>query len=150
MNRLTKPKFKNLMIKFNIDTMPQAAQEFLKLTKDSTLFAFHGTMGAGKTTFITQLCRALGVEQDVINSPTFSIVNEYLTSNNQMLYHFDFYRINNPQEALDFGLYDYFDSGNICFMEWPEQIEPLLPDHVQHVYIQVNEDDSRTITLNPQ
>ena len=106
--------------------------------------------GAGKTTFITQLCRALGVEQDVINSPTFSIVNEYLTSNNQMLYHFDFYRINNPQEALDFGLYDYFDSGNICFMEWPEQIEPLLPDHVQHVYIHVNDDDSRTITLNPQ
>ena len=136
------------MITFQKEEIANAAKEFIAQNSDKRLFAFHGSMGAGKTTFITQLCRELGVEQDVINSPTFSIVNEYLSNNYGMIYHFDFYRINNPQEALDFGVYDYFDSGNICFMEWPEQIETLLPDDVIHVNIIVNDDDSRTVSCS--
>ncbi len=136
------------MITFQKEEIANAAKEFIAQNRDKLLLAFHGSMGAGKTTFITQLCRELGVDQDVINSPTFSIVNEYLSNNYGMIYHFDFYRINNPQEALDFGVYDYFDSGNICFMEWPEQIETLLPDDVIHVNIIVNDDDSRTVSCS--
>ena len=103
-------------------------------------------MGAGKTTFCTALCRVLGVESDTVSSPTFAIVNEYLTSAGETVYHFDFYRISRPEEALDIGLYDYLDSGVLCLMEWPENVEGLLPEETLHVSIEVGEDGSRTLS----
>ena len=108
------------------------------------VFAFHGTMGAGKTTFIRALAGVLGVKDDAVNSPTFSIVNEYM-SDRGMVYHFDFYRINTPQEALDFGLYDYLDSGSICLLEWPELVEELLPDDAVRVEITELPDGRRAL-----
>ena len=109
------------------------------------LFAFYGQMGAGKTTLIKAICQQLGVTEEA-NSPTFAIVNEY-ESQKGAIYHFDFYRINRPEEALDFGLFDYFDSGNICLMEWPECIEPLLPDDTIKIQISVIDDNTRKITI---
>ena len=113
--------------------------------QNGQLFAFYGQMGAGKTTLIKAICKELGV-QDEVNSPTFAIVNEY-EGTNQTIFHFDFYRINRPEEALDFGLYDYFASGNICLMEWPECIEPLLPDDTIKIQISVIDDNTRKITI---
>ena len=98
-------------------------------------------------TFIKQLSKQLGVDGDV-TSPTFSLVNEYHTNLDNTLYHFDFYRIENPEEALDFGLYEYLDSGNICLMEWPEMIEDLLPEETVKVEISLENDNSRTIKFN--
>jgi tRNA threonylcarbamoyladenosine biosynthesis protein TsaE len=108
------------------------------------VFAIYGKMGAGKTTFIKAVCQTLGVE-DVINSPTFAIVNEYIDGQGQPIYHFDFYRIKTPQEVLDIGYEDYVYSGHVCFMEWPELVENLLPDDVVKVTIEENEDGSRTV-----
>ena len=113
-----------------------AAQEFLRLIGDSRLVAFHGSMGAGKTTFITAICRCLGVGGDAVASPTFAIVNEYRRPGGESVFHFDFYRLENPAEALDIGLYDYLDSGCLCLMEWPENIEGLLPEETLHVTIE--------------
>ena len=104
-----------------------------------------GYMGAGKTTFTTALCHALGVK-DAVCSPTFTIVNEYLDGNGEPIYHFDFYRITKPSEAMDIGLYDYLDSGSLCLMEWPENIEELLPEETLKVSIKVNDDLSRTLS----
>ena len=103
-------------------------------------------MGAGKTTFTTAICHQLGVRDDAVSSPTFSIVNEYKRGDGQSMYHFDFYRIEHLEEALDIGLFDYLDSGCLCIMEWPENIEALLPDDTLKVYIRVNDDLSRTIS----
>ena len=125
-----------------IDT---AAQEFLSRISGSSLVAFYAPMGAGKTTFTTAVCRCLGVEDDAISSPTFSIVNEYRCADGTPVYHFDFYRINKLEEALDIGLYDYLDSGCLCLMEWPENIEDLLPEEILKVHIRVNHDESRTL-----
>ncbi len=131
----------------NLETIGQAATEFIEKMGDRTVFAFHGSMGAGKTTFIKAVCEALGVE-DVINSPTFAIVNEYRSATTgELIYHFDFYRINKIAEAEDIGTEDYFYSGAICFIEWPEKIEELLPFDVVHVTITEQEDGSRTIEL---
>ncbi|MCD8193026.1 MAG: tRNA (adenosine(37)-N6)-threonylcarbamoyltransferase complex ATPase subunit type 1 TsaE [Tannerellaceae bacterium] len=131
----------------NPETIGQAATEFIEKMGDRTVFAFHGAMGAGKTTFIKAVCEALGVE-DVINSPTFAIVNEYRSATTgELIYHFDFYRINKPAEAEDIGTEDYFYSGALCFIEWPEKIEELLPFDVVHVTITEQEDGSRTIEL---
>ena len=113
--------------------------------QNGQLFAFYGQMGAGKTTLIKAICQQLGVTEEV-NSPTFAIVNEYEGAKST-IYHFDFYRINHPEEALDFGLFDYFDSGNICLMEWPECIEPLLPDDTIKIQISVIDDNTRKITI---
>ena len=109
----------------SLDMVNQVAQQFIAAMGDHKLFAFYGEMGAGKTTFIKALCDALGVV-DVVNSPTFAIANDYETNVGDHIYHFDFYRLKTPQEALDFGVEDYFYSGCICFMEWPEQIGDLL------------------------
>lgn len=131
----------------SLDHIQEAAQSFIDHIGDNTIFAFYGHMGAGKTTFIKAVCEALGVE-DVINSPTFAIVNEYLAKDDLTIYHFDCYRINKISEALDMGCTEYFDSGNICFIEWPENIAELLPYDTVKVNITVNDDDSRTIVMS--
>ena len=134
-------------IKINsIDEIGAAAKEFVAAMGDITVFAFYGKMGAGKTTFIKAVCEELGVE-DVINSPTFAIVNEYVDGNGSPVYHFDFYRIKNMQEVMDMGYEDYVYSGNVCFMEWPELIENLLPDDAVKVVIEEETDGSRTVKL---
>jgi len=126
--------------------LDRAAREFLSLTAGSSLFAFYAPMGAGKTTFISALCRNLGVNGEAISSPTFAIVNEYRSGNGGSIYHFDFYRIGKEAEALDIGLYDYLDSGSLCLMEWPENVESLLPQETVRVHITVNPDESRTVS----
>ena len=125
--------------------LERAAREFLEKIGDSTLVAFFAPMGAGKTTFTTALCKVLGVT-DPVGSPTFAIVNEYMTADGDPMYHFDFYRINKLSEAIEIGLYDYLHSGGLCIMEWPENIEQLLPEDTLRVHITVNPDQSRTLT----
>ena len=124
----------------------RAAGEFLKETEGHKLIAFYAPMGAGKTTFTTAICRVLGVAQDAVSSPTFSIVNEYRLPGGDPVFHFDFYRINKLSEALDIGFYDYIDSGALCLMEWPENIEDLLPEETLRVSITVSPDGSRTLS----
>ena len=131
----------------SLDTIRQAAKEFIAEMDDRTVFAFRGDMGAGKTTFIKAICEELGVE-DVINSPTFAIINEYRSSETgELIYHFDFYRINKLSESEDIGTEDYFYSGALCFIEWPEKIEELLPGDVVEVAITENPDGSRTVEV---
>lgn len=130
----------------DIDHIREAARAFIDNIGTATVFAFYGNMGAGKTTFIKAVCEELGV-QDVINSPTFAIVNEYEAGNGDTIYHFDCYRINKIVEALDMGCPDYFDSGNLCLIEWPENIAELLPDDTVAVRITVNDNESRSITI---
>ena len=129
----------------SLEDLDRAAKEFLKAIGDATLVAFYAPMGAGKTTFTTAVCKALGVQEDAISSPTFAIVNEYRGGAGQPIYHFDFYRIERPEEALDIGLYDYLDSGDLCLMEWPENIDARLPEETLKVFITVNPDGSRTL-----
>lgn len=132
----------------SLDTIREAAREFISRMDDRTVFAFHGEMGAGKTTFIKAICEELGVE-DVINSPTFAIINEYRSSTTgELIYHFDFYRINKLSEAEDIGTEDYFYSGALCFIEWPEKVEDLLPGDVVEVNIVENADGTRTVTVD--
>ena len=130
----------------NLAGLDAAAEEFLKETGDRRIIALYAPMGAGKTTFTAALCKKLGVKEDAVSSPTFAIVNEYRTGDGGTMYHFDFYRINKESEALDIGLYDYLDSGRTCIMEWPENIEGLLPDDTLRVTIKVNPDQSRTLS----
>jgi len=119
----------------SLDTIREAARNFIREMGDCTVFAFYGDMGAGKTTFIKAICEELGVE-DVINSPTFAIVNEYRSARTgELIYHFDFYRISELREAQDIGAEDYFYSGALCFIEWPEKIENLLPDDTRRIVI---------------
>ena len=129
-----------------LEDLERAAREFLKEIGDRTLVAFYAPMGAGKTTFTTAVCKVLGVQEDAVSSPTFAIVNEYRTADGSPLFHFDFYRIERLEEALDIGLYDYLDSGCLCLMEWPENIEDLLPEETLKVTIQVAPDGSRTLS----
>ena len=142
-----------MMIKIqDIDTIREAAREFIAQIGNPRVFAFYGKMGAGKTTFIKAVCEELGVE-DVITSPTFAIVNEYsspLTVNQlplSSIYHFDFYRIKKLEVVYDMGYEDYFYSGSLCFIEWPELIEPLLPDDAVRVTIAEQPDGTRTVCL---
>lgn len=129
-----------------LEGIDAAAQEFLSAIGDNHLIAFYAPMGAGKTTFTTALCRVLGVREDAVSSPTFSIVNEYRTSAGESVYHFDFYRISKIAEALDIGFYDYIDSGCLCIMEWPENIEELIPDETLRVSISVLPDGTRVLS----
>ena len=126
----------------------EAAQSFIEHMPASTVYAFYGKMGAGKTTFIKAICQELGVEEEV-TSPTFAIVNEYgLPENSQwgdVLYHFDFYRIKKTEEVYDMGYEEYFYSGDVCFIEWPELIEDLLPDDAVRVSINEIEDGKREV-----
>ena len=130
-----------------IKDIDRAAEEFLRKIGDRKLVAFFAPMGAGKTTFTTAICRALGVT-DPVGSPTFAIVNEYMRADGEPMYHFDFYRINKLSEAEDIGTEDYFYSGALCFIEWPEKIEELLPGDVVHVTITEEADGSRTVTID--
>lgn len=133
----------------NLDDLPRAAKEFAALMDDRTVYAFNGEMGAGKTTFISALCRELGVEEDPAGSPTFSIINEYRSDTTaELIYHFDLYRIENIEEAFDIGVEDYFDSGALCLLEWSEKIADILPDDTVNVDITVNPDGSRILTLS--
>ena len=134
-------------IKINsLEQIHEAAQEFVAAMGDHTVFAFYGQMGAGKTTFIKAVCECLGVE-DVINSPTFAIVNEYRSGSGELIYHFDFYRIKKLEEVYDMGYEDYFYSGALCFIEWPELIEELLPADAVKASIVEAEDGSRTVSF---
>lgn len=131
----------------NLSDLDFVAQQFIKKIGNRKVFAFYGEMGAGKTTFIKAICKAMGVTEN-ITSPTFSLVNEYKDSHDNSIYHFDFYRIKNIDEAFDFGYEDYFYSGNICFIEWPELVETLLPTNVVEVKITVVENEQRLISIN--
>lgn len=131
----------------SLDTIDTAAKEFIRAMGDNTVFAFRGEMGAGKTTFIKAICENLGVS-DTINSPTFAIVNEYRSDSAELIYHFDFYRINKIEEAYDFGYEDYFFSGSLCFIEWPEKIESILPHDTVNVKITVQEDGTRDVQID--
>ena len=121
----------------------EAAKAFIEQIGDHTVFAFYGKMGAGKTTFIKAVCEELGVD-DVITSPTFAIVNEY-TAQGAPVYHFDFYRIKKLEEVYDMGYEEYFYSGSLCFIEWPELIESLLPDDAVRVSIEEQPDGTRLV-----
>ncbi len=131
----------------DIGNIHQAAREFIAQMGSGTVFAFYGTMGAGKTTFIKALCEELGVK-DVITSPTFAIVNEYERAGGDSIFHFDFYRIKKLEEVYDMGYEEYFYSGSLCLIEWPELIEPLLPDDAVKVSITVNADGSRSVVVS--
>ena len=132
----------------SIDDLDRAAEEFVEIMGDETVYAFYGEMGAGKTTFINALSRALGVEQDATGSPSFSIINEYRSDTTaELIYHFDLYRLDNLEEAFDIGVEDYFDSGALCLLEWPERIEDILPDDTVKVDLKVLDNGSRELTV---
>ena len=140
---------KVLEIKINsLEDLEMAAYKFMTEMDDFTVFAFYGQMGAGKTTFINELCRQLGVETDTTNSPSFAIINEYRSDTTaELIYHFDCYRLENEQEAVDIGAEDYFDSGAVCLIEWPERIEGLLPDDTVRVDLTVSDDETRLLKV---
>ena len=129
----------------SLNELPGIAQQIISYAGNIRIFLFNGDMGAGKTTLIKSLCDELGTA-DVITSPTFSIVNEYAGPNK--IYHFDFYRLKNQNEALDIGCEEYFYSGNYCFIEWPEKIPDLLPDNYVRVTIEALQDTSRKVTVD--
>ncbi len=135
---------KEILIR-DLQDLDRAAREFLQAIGNNNLVAFYAPMGAGKTTFTTAICKALGVREDAVSSPTFAIVNEYRSGTGEPIYHFDFYRITKLEEALDIGLYDYLDSGALCLMEWPENIEDLLPEETLRVSITPRPDGSRLL-----
>ncbi|NCB07315.1 MAG: tRNA (adenosine(37)-N6)-threonylcarbamoyltransferase complex ATPase subunit type 1 TsaE [Bacteroidia bacterium] len=136
------------MFSINIKTLKElekSAAELINQFPGSRVFAFYGKMGAGKTTFIQALCKVLG-SNDNVTSPTFALINEYQTPIDGSIFHFDFYRIRNLEEAFDLGYEDYLYSGSYCFIEWPEKIESLLPANLVEVKIEIAEDESRLIT----
>jgi tRNA threonylcarbamoyladenosine biosynthesis protein TsaE len=124
----------------------KAALRFIKTFQGNKIFAFYGTMGAGKTTIIKKICESLGAT-DTVTSPTFTLVNEYRTVTGEPIYHIDFYRIRKKEEVFDFGIEEYFDSGSYCFMEWPELIEEFLPEETVKVKLTVGDNDERILTI---
>ncbi len=128
----------------NTGEVNSAARQFADQMGDNKIFAFYGPMGAGKTTLIKAICRELG-SIDTATSPSFTLVNEYMTDTGVCLYHFDFFRIKEPEEAYDFGFEEYLQSGSICFIEWPERIEGMLPAGTVKIYITEDEDGSRKV-----
>lgn len=139
----------NTIIINSLEEIDEAARQFVEMMDDRTVYAFYGEMGAGKTTFINALSRALGVEDDATGSPSFAIVNEYRSDTTaELIYHFDLYRLESVEEALDLGVEDYFDSGALCLIEWPERVEDILPDDTVKVTIKVAESGQRHITVS--
>lgn len=131
------------------DKVREAAQSFMELMGDETVYTFVGEMGAGKTTFISALCQELGVDADEANSPSFAIANEYRSeTTGELIYHFDLYRLDSLEDVMEIGFEDYLDSGALCFIEWPEKVMDILPDDTVKVEIKVNDDLSRDITVN--
>ena len=129
----------------NVEALSEVSDYLLSMRNEADIIAFYGAMGAGKTTLIKNLCHRMGVT-DEVNSPTFAIVNEYVTEEGESVYHFDFYRIKKIEEAYDIGFENYFDSGNLCLIEWPEMIEPLMPEKYIRVEIRHGAaDDERQI-----
>jgi len=128
-----------------LNELQDAAKELIAQFPTERVFAFYGKMGAGKTTFIQSICRVLRSD-DNVTSPTFALINEYKTNELDSIFHFDFYRIKELEEAFDLGYEDYIYSGNYCLIEWPEMIEPLLPENIVEVKIEVGDDQSRLIT----
>ncbi|MDE6462397.1 MAG: tRNA (adenosine(37)-N6)-threonylcarbamoyltransferase complex ATPase subunit type 1 TsaE [Muribaculaceae bacterium] len=129
--------------------LQEAARAIINSLGERTVVAFHGEMGAGKTTLINEMCRLLGVETDPTASPTFAIVNEYRSDTTaELIYHFDLYRVETFDEALDMGVEDYLDCGALCLIEWPDVIDPVLPDDTADVTITVNADGSRTVRVS--
>jgi len=140
------------MLTINIPTLNDidtAAKTFVENMRDETVYAFYGEMGAGKTTFINALCRALGVDETETSSPTFAIINEYRSDTTaELIYHFDLYRLKNYEEALEIGADDYMESGALCLLEWPEKIEEILPGDTVMINIRVNGDGSRSLDIH--
>lgn len=135
----------NSIIVKSTDELPQAARQFINSMGDRTVVALHGEMGAGKTTFINALCAELGVQTDATTSPTFALVNEYRSDTTaELIYHFDLYRLESLDEAIDMGIEDYLDCGALCLIEWPDIVDPMLPDDTIDLTITVNPDGSRT------
>lgn len=130
-----------------IEDLPSIAKDIIDNCNEDRIFAFYGKMGSGKTSLIKEICRYKEVE-DNVTSPTFSLVNEYLTKMDELIYHFDFYRIESPEEVFDFGYEDYFFSGNLCLIEWPELIENLLPEKNIKITIEEDENGIRHISCN--
>ncbi len=137
---------KNKVLIKNLKDIDRAAIEFLEKVQGNSILAFYGQMGAGKTTFIKAVCKALSVP-DSVNSPTFTIINEYRGGDKNPIYHFDFYRINKIEEAFDIGFDEFVDSGYLCLIEWPEKIEQILPDNCLKVQISVLDNGSREVTF---
>lgn len=135
-------------IVFSLDQIQEVAEQIIT-QNPKKIILFNGEMGVGKTTLIKQLCKTLGVE-DATSSPTFSLINEYYTSDNQIVYHFDFYRLNKETEALDMGVDDYLYSGNWCFIEWSEKISSLIPEEHSIVTIELQADGKRNLHLIDQ
>lgn len=131
-------------LNFKLEDLPSAAKKFLELIGDDKIFLFEGEMGSGKTTFIAEVCRQLGADDD-FGSPTFSLVNEYVSASGESIYHFDLYRIESIQEIIDMGADEYFESGNLCLVEWPDRLGALQPLEARRVVITVNPDQSRTL-----
>lgn len=136
----------NVQFRFSLEEIGDIAQQVIDICGNETIWLFEGRMGAGKTTFIKAICKALGVLNNV-QSPTFSIVNEYVTSDEATIYHFDCYRLKNMVEAYDIGIEEYIDSGHLCLIEWPDKIEELLPQQVVHIGIEEIADRKRQVTV---
>ena len=133
----------------DLEALPEAAEKFIGLMGDHTVFAFNGEMGAGKTTFISALSRALGVTEDVASSPTFAIVNEYRSDTTaELIYHFDLYRLKNLEEALEIGIEDYFDSGALCLIEWPDRAADVLPLDTVNVTVEADSAGGRRLVVD--
>ena len=133
-------------IDFTLDNIAEAAEKFINATGGKGIYLFEGEMGAGKTTFIAEVCKQLGADDD-FGSPTFSLVNEYLDAKGNPIFHFDLYRIDSPQEVFDMGAIDYFESGALCLVEWPDRLGPLTLEDAKTVNIAVNPDGSRKISF---
>lgn len=133
----------------NAADVDRVAREFVAEMGDETVYAFYGEMGVGKTTFINALCRALGVDADETSSPTFAIINEYRSDTTaELIYHFDCYRLKDYEEALEIGADDYMESGAICLLEWPENIEEILPDDTVKIRLEELSDGRRRMTVS--
>ena len=130
---------------YTLKQLPQIAQQIIDVSSKKTLL-FYGSMGVGKTTLIKEIVKQLGVD-DVVSSPTFSLVNEYQSRNGETIYHFDFYRIHSEEEALDIGIEDYFYNNDWCFIEWPEKVKNLLPLNAVEIHLSLNNNETRNILI---